>query len=154
MNLTERRSVCIRSNCDGFWWRVFTPEYSRNIWCELAVIVGFRETTVCLVRGEWGDSMEKRCSKGSEKFLRLPLKVPPFWSLSFFCWCYTNKIKAGCYFLSEAFQWVKSAKLVTPQIFFPSYQLTLHSQLYVFVTDSRLQCPCLCGVYEAFRSCS
>lgn len=54
MNLTERHGVCIRSNCDGFWWRVFTPEYSRNIWCELVVIVGFRETTVCLVRGEFG----------------------------------------------------------------------------------------------------
>lgn len=74
MTITERlfEKFCIRSDCDGFWWRVFTPEYSRNIWCELAVIVGFRETTVCLVRGEWGDSMEKRCSKGSKKFSDCP----------------------------------------------------------------------------------
>lgn len=52
MNLQESCSVCRRNNHNGFWWRVFTPEYSRNIWCKLAVIVGFRQTTVCLVKGE------------------------------------------------------------------------------------------------------
>lgn len=99
MNLTERCSVCKRSNCDGFWWRVFTPEYSRNIWCELVVIVGFRETTVCLVRGERGDSMEKRCSKGSKKFSNCPSVCHNFKALSFYCSCYTNKIIAASYFL-------------------------------------------------------
>lgn len=97
-NLTERCSVCISSNSDGFWWRVFTPEYSRNIWCELVVIVGFRETTVCLVRGERGDSMEKRCSKGSKKFSNCPSVCHHFKALSFYCLCYTNKIIALSYF--------------------------------------------------------
>lgn len=60
MNLTERLSVCIRSNCQGFWLRVFTPVYSRNIWSELAVIVGFAETTVCSARREKGKFCGKR----------------------------------------------------------------------------------------------
>lgn len=80
MNLTERHNVCIRSNCDGFWWRVFTREYSRNIWCKLVVIVGFRETTVCLVRGEWGISVEKRCT---EKFSDWPTMSLHFEGMSF-----------------------------------------------------------------------
>lgn len=55
MNLTERHSVCTGSNCDGFWCGgLHFSEYSRNIWCELVLIVGFRGTTVCLVRGEQG----------------------------------------------------------------------------------------------------
>lgn len=64
MNLQEICSVCRRNNHNGFWWRVFTPEYSRNIWCELAAIVGFRRTTVCLVKGE------QRCLKERQTFKR------------------------------------------------------------------------------------
>lgn len=61
MKLAEMH--CVRTASNNFWWRVFTPSYSRNIWCELLMIVGFRGTTVCLVRGERRNLVEKRCSK-------------------------------------------------------------------------------------------
>lgn len=65
MNLQESCSVCRRNNHSGFWWRVFTPEYSRNIWCELAVIVGFRRTTVCLAKEEQRRLKERETFKRS-----------------------------------------------------------------------------------------
>lgn len=52
--LTGNLAARNKRNCHGFWWRVFALEYSRNIWCELVVIVDFRETTVCLVKTEQG----------------------------------------------------------------------------------------------------
>lgn len=65
----------VGKKCDCFWWRVFTPEYSRNICCELVVIVGFTETTVCLVResGGGGDHWKRN----AQMVLSLPLNVPP-----------------------------------------------------------------------------
>ena len=69
MNLTERLSVCTGSNCWGFWLRVFPPVYSRNIWSRLAVIVGFAATTVCSVRSERGNSVEKEMLRN---FLEIP----------------------------------------------------------------------------------
>lgn len=50
--------------------------YSRNIWCELAVIVDFRRTTVCLVKGEqW-------CLKEWETFKRSFLLCATFLKLA------------------------------------------------------------------------
>lgn len=76
MNLQESCSVCRRNNHSGFWWRVFTPEYSRNIWCELAVIVAFRRTTVCLVKGEQRRLKERETFK--RRFLLRATILKPY----------------------------------------------------------------------------
>lgn len=68
-NLREIFAKC--PNRGGLWRRVFAPEYSRHIWCELAVIVGFSGTTVCLVSEEQGGLDGKEMFKRFLEFLRL-----------------------------------------------------------------------------------
>lgn len=80
MKRAETGGVCAGSDCSDFWWRVFTPQYSRNIWCELLMIVGFRGTTVCSVRRERRNLVEKPCPKRSRRVG--DFDVSPSWSPS------------------------------------------------------------------------
>lgn len=128
MNLTERHSVCIRSNCNGFWWRLFTLEYSRNIWCELAVIVGFRETTVCL----WGENRGFRWKRDVQKVLRnsqTAPQLPPLWRFVSLSVVFYKQNKSTVIFFFKASRLLQDFKMM---LIFRASELFCKSRKFIY----------------------